>query len=206
MSTRYAGARAARIRVWDAPLRIFHWLLVVTIALAFLSSEEDSALNAWHIVAGWLAGLLIIFRIAWGFVGGEHSRFIDFVHPSRVRAHLVELLHGRPMPTLGHNPLGARSVLALLGLILATVLTGVTLREEAHEIVAWTLLAVVGLSHCRRLGDVVHDARQSGWRNDQRIEVADPSSRRPRRPSAKRYRPGRCTPHTCGGCLWGPRL
>jgi len=66
MATSYASLLAARIKVWDLPLRVCHWLLVTAIVLAFLSSEEGSALNQWHILAGWVAGILIAFRLIWG--------------------------------------------------------------------------------------------------------------------------------------------
>ena len=131
-----------RVRVWDLPLRLFHWLLVVAIALAFLSSEEDSTLNQWHVLSGWVAGLLIVFRIAWGFVGGEHARFSSFVRPSRVAHHIRELLRGHPEPSLGHNALGALSVILLLLLVGATVITGAILAEEIHELIAWVLLGL----------------------------------------------------------------
>lgn len=137
-----------RVKVWDAPLRLFHWALVVAVALAFLSSEEDSALNQWHVLAGWVAGILIVFRLVWGFVGGEHSRFSDFVRPSRIAAHLSGLSRGRTEPSLGHNPLGAVSVVILLVLVAATVWTGAfggEGAEDLHEVIAWTLLAMVGL-------------------------------------------------------------
>ena len=136
------------VRVWDAPLRLFHWVLVIAIAVAFLSSEEDSALNQWHVLAGWVAALLIVFRLAWGFAGGEHSRFSDFVRPSRVAHHLRELIRGRVEPSLGHNPLGSIAVLLLLGLTAATVGTGAfggEATEDLHEIFGWSLLAMVAL-------------------------------------------------------------
>ena len=134
------------IRVWDWPLRLFHWLLVIAVAVAFLSSEEDSAMNQWHVLAGWVAALLIMFRLVWGFVGGEHSRFSDFIRPSQVLGHLRELGRGRIEPSLGHNPLGAMAVLLLLGLTAATAWTGAfggEAAEDLHEIIAWTLLAMV---------------------------------------------------------------
>jgi cytochrome b len=77
-----ATDRTRKIRVWDLPLRLFHWFLVAAIALAFLSSEEGSPLSDWHIASGWIAMVLIVFRIFWGLVGGEHSRWSDFVRPS----------------------------------------------------------------------------------------------------------------------------
>jgi cytochrome b len=139
------GVARGWIGVWVLPLRLFHWLLVVAVALAFLSSEEDSALNQWHVLSGWVAGLLIAFRIAWGFVGGEHARFSSFVRPSQVAPHLGELLRGRPEPSLGHNALGALSVILLLLLVGATVVTGAILAEEIHELIAWTLLGLVAV-------------------------------------------------------------
>ena len=137
-----------RVKVWDLPLRLFHWALVIAIAIAFLSAEEDSALNEWHVLSGWIAGVLIVFRVVWGFVGGEHSRFSDFVHPSHIPDHVSDLLRGRAEATLGHNPLGAMSVLLLLVLIAATVWTGAfggESVEDLHEIIGWTLLAIVAL-------------------------------------------------------------
>lgn len=136
------------VKVWDAPVRLFHWALVVVVALAFLSSEEDTALNQWHVMAGWVAGILIVFRLVWGFVGGEHSRFSDFVRPSRVAGHIAGLGRGGAEPSLGHNPLGAISVAVLLALLATTVSTGAfggEWSEGLHETVAWTLLALVGL-------------------------------------------------------------
>ena len=136
------------ISVWDWPLRLFHWLLVIVIAVAFLSSEEDSAINQWHVLSGWVATVLLAFRLVWGFVGGEHSRFSDFIRPSRIGGHISGLLSGRRDSSLGHNPLGAVAVLLLLGLTAATVWTGAfggEAAEDLHEIIAWTLLAMVGL-------------------------------------------------------------
>lgn len=134
-----------RIRVWDLPLRIFHWSLVVAIAIALLSAEEESALNQWHVMAGWIAGILVVFRVAWGFVGGEHSRFASFVRPSALSRHVGELVRGRPEPTVGHNALGALSVLLLLLLVAGTVWTGIILAEDLHELLGWTLLGLVAI-------------------------------------------------------------
>ncbi len=137
-----------RVKVWDLPLRLFHWTLVIAIALAFLSSEEDSALNDWHVLSGWVVAVLIIFRLAWGFIGGEHSRFSDFIRASRIPHHLASLTSGQREPTLGHNPLGAVAVIILLVLTAITVWTGAfggEAAEELHEVIAWVLLAMVAL-------------------------------------------------------------
>lgn len=131
------------IRVWDPGVRLFHWLLVVAIALAFLSSEEEGALSAWHIPIGWFAALLIAFRLVWGFIGGEHARFANFVRPSQIGPHIRHLLSGTATPSMGHNPLGALAVLALLTLTAATIATGVSGGEDAHEVIAYSLLGLV---------------------------------------------------------------
>ena len=137
-----------RVKVWDAPLRLFHWILVVAIALAFLSSEEDSVLNDWHVLSGWVAAVLIVFRLAWGFIGGEHSRFSDFIRPSRIGEHISGLVRGEREPSLGHNPLGGLAVVILLALTAVTVWTGAfggEAAEELHEVIAWVLLAMVAV-------------------------------------------------------------
>ena len=135
-----------RVKVWDWPLRLFHWSLVVAIALALLSAEEGSGLNDWHVLSGWVAGILIAFRLIWGFVGGEHSRFSDFIRPSRIGRHVSGLLGGQREASLGHNPLGAVAVIILLALTVGTVWTGAfggEAAEELHEVLGWTLLAMV---------------------------------------------------------------
>jgi len=145
---RLARRTGRTIKVWDLPLRLFHWLLAATILVAFLSAEEGAPLRGWHIPAGWTAGVLIVFRLVWGFAGGEHSRFADFVRPSRIGAHVSGLLRRSAEPTVGHNPLGGISVLALLTLVAATVLTGAFGGEGLaglHEAIAWTLVAVIAL-------------------------------------------------------------
>lgn len=140
--------QGTRVKVWDLPLRLFHWALVIAIAVAFLSSEEESALNEWHVMSGWIAAALIIFRLAWGFIGGEHSRFSDFIRPSRIGHHISMVAKGQRDPTLGHNPLGALAVLILLALTAITVWTGAFGGEaaaELHEVIAWVLLAMVAV-------------------------------------------------------------
>lgn len=134
-----------RLLVWDLPLRLFHWLLVIAVAVAFLSAEEGSPLNDWHILSGWIAGILIAFRIVWGMVGGEHSRFRNFVKPSALGRHLHDLVRARAEPTMGHNALGAISVILLLAMVAATVWTGAILAEDFHELLGWTLLALVAV-------------------------------------------------------------
>jgi cytochrome b len=135
--------------VWDVPVRVFHWLLVATVLVAFLSSEEDSALAPWHVPAGWVAAVLLVFRLVWGFVGGEHARFVDFLKPGKIVHHLGGLVRGKPDRSVGHNALGALAIIALLGTVAGLVYTGATMRGEAegglHETLANGLLALVAL-------------------------------------------------------------
>ncbi len=139
----------ATIRVWDLPLRLFHWLLAATILIAFLSAEEESPLTPWHRTAGWVAALLIVFRVIWGLVGGEHARFADFLKPHRIAHHLASLFSGRPERSVGHNALGGMAIVALLGMVAAIVYSGATLRGDAgeglHEALSNALLALVAL-------------------------------------------------------------
>ena len=148
MANQSTVSSTERIRVWDLPLRLFHWVLVIAIALAFLSSEEDSALNNWHVLSGWVAATLLVFRIAWGFLGGEHSRFSDFLKFGGIGRHVGGLFRGKVEPTLGHNQLGSIAVVLILLLVGGTVWTGAFMGEageELHEIIAWTLLGLVAV-------------------------------------------------------------
>lgn len=141
-----SGAAPPRsVKVWDLGLRLFHWLLVIAVAVALLSAEEESALNQWHVTAGWIAALLIVYRLAWGFVGGEHARFSNFLRLSDIGAHVRQIVGGRADPHLGHNPLGAVAVVALLALVAATIVTGLAGGEDAHETIANTLLVLIAL-------------------------------------------------------------
>lgn len=133
------------IRIWDWGVRLFHWTLVAAIAVAFFSSEEGSVLSPWHVPAGWVAAILIAFRLVWGFVGGEHARFVNLIRPSRMVGHVRGLFAGRVHASLGHNPLGGLAVLALLALVAATTLTGITGGENGHEAIAYILLAMIAL-------------------------------------------------------------
>lgn len=137
-----------KITVWDPGVRMFHWLLVASILIAFLSSEEDSMIANWHFPAGWVAAILIVVRLSWGFLGGEHARFANFVKPREIDRHIKQLLSGSPEPSLGHNPLGAVAVLALLALCALVGWTGIQLQsggggEDVHEIAAYMLLGLI---------------------------------------------------------------
>jgi len=118
-----------RVRVWDVPIRLFHWLLVLAVmALYFTAAVLDSYLN-WHMYLGVAVGGLVLFRLLWGFWGSETARFTQFVPgPRRLWSYLR---HGdRDGLRLGHNPLGALSVIALLLLLAVQVGTGLFAHDD----------------------------------------------------------------------------
>jgi cytochrome b len=146
-------AERPRTLVWDAPVRVFHWLLVLSFAVAWLTSESER----WqlvHITAGYTMAGLVAFRILWGLVGTQHARFGDFVRGPRAAVrYLKSLVSPHPEHHAGHNPAGALAILALLALAVLTVATGWAsyneiggdLFEEVHEALASTMLAIVVL-------------------------------------------------------------
>lgn len=120
---------ANKIRVWDLPTRLFHWSLVACIVgLVATGYTGGSAMN-WHARIGYATLTLLLFRLLWGVVGGRWSRFSSFLYsPGSV----INYLRGRPHPDhlIGHNPLGAASVFAMLAVLLAQVATGLVGDDE----------------------------------------------------------------------------
>ncbi|MDB5913177.1 MAG: hydrogenase cytochrome b-type subunit, rane protein-like protein [Ramlibacter sp.] len=114
---------AYRVRVWDLPTRLFHWLLVACVAGLVITGYSDDASMVWHSRLGYAVLALVLFRIVWGFIGGRWSRFASFVYsPGAVSSYLRGRSH--PDHLVGHNPLGAGSVFAMLLVLLAQVATG----------------------------------------------------------------------------------
>lgn len=117
------------VRVWDLPTRLFHWLLALVVAAAFLSGHLD-ALD-WHLRFGLLACALLLFRVVWGFVGGRWSRFASFAYgPGTVLRYLRGESRADEHHEVGHNPLGAFSVFGLLALLVVQVATGLVADDE----------------------------------------------------------------------------
>lgn len=109
-----------KVLVWDLPVRLFHWLLVLAVAGAYFSGETGGNWLVWHARLGFLIVGLVAFRLIWGFAGSTYARFATFVRgPQSIKAYLSGQWQG-----LGHNPLGALSVLALLGLVALQVGSG----------------------------------------------------------------------------------
>lgn len=119
------GPRRPRVRVWDLPTRLFHWLLVALVGLAWVTSDMGGLMFTIHVAAGLGVVTLILFRVVWGFVGGRHARFRDFLRPRPVvRAYLGRVLRLSPPHTVGHNPLGGWMVVLLLATLAALAATG----------------------------------------------------------------------------------
>jgi cytochrome b len=122
-------APAERMRVWDLPVRIFHWILVALIVTLWIS-----AIRGWmtvHYVCGVTTLVLVLSRIAWGFIGSTTARFSDFAAaPARVIAYLRALRSGDDSAHAGHNPAGGWMVLTFLLLILAQAALGLFANDE----------------------------------------------------------------------------
>lgn len=117
------------VRIWDLPTRLFHWTLVLCVVGLVVTGEVGGNAMVWHFRLGYTVLALLLFRVLWGFVGGHWSRFGTFLSPP---ARVLRYLRGITEPTdlVGHNPLGAWSVLALLLLLAAQVGSGLLSDDE----------------------------------------------------------------------------
>lgn len=115
------------IKVWDIPLRIFHWLLVAGFSVAYITEEDFLNIHIW---AGYLVIGLLIFRLIWGFIGNEYSQFKNFLcSPAESFAYFKQVLTRTNKRYIGHNPAGAAMIVMMLVSILITSLTGLVLLE-----------------------------------------------------------------------------
>lgn len=120
-----ADAAERQVRVWDLPTRLFHWSLLALVVVAWLTGEEEGSAALIHRSAGEAIAGLLVFRVIWGFAGGERARFSDFAAgPAAVLTHVRDLFSSAPKRHLGHNPLGGVAVFLLLAVTAGTVVTG----------------------------------------------------------------------------------
>lgn len=147
------AAAASTVRIWDAPVRVSHWLMVLCFTGAWLTAESEH----WrlvHVTLGYTMAGLLVFRLLWGLVGTRHARFASFVRgPRAAWSYLAALLRGRAERHAGHNPAGALAIVGLLALAALTTASGWAteagiagdLFEELHEGLAkaWLVLVVV---------------------------------------------------------------
>ncbi|MFL6627392.1 MAG: cytochrome b/b6 domain-containing protein [Vitreoscilla sp.] len=143
-----ASAGVRRVVLWDLPLRVFHWSLVAAVSVAIVTGELGGAWMPWHGRAGLVIVGLLVFRVLWGVVGSATSRFAQFAPtPARLLAYLRGRWRG-----VGHDPLGALAVFALLGLLSLQSATGLFGNDD---------IAFAGpLNH---LVDDATGARATGW-------------------------------------------
>jgi cytochrome b len=130
------------IKVWDIFVRVFHWSLVATFTVAYLTEDEFLSL---HVFAGYAVAGLIALRLLWGFVGTRYARFSDFVYrTAEVKAFLRDTVQLRARRYIGHNPAGGAMILLMLAGLVLTSITGAALygiEESAGP------LAMLGQSH-----------------------------------------------------------
>ena len=151
-----------RIQLWDLPTRVFHWSLAALVVASFATGWSGGNAMEWHGRAGVAIIGLLAFRLIWGFVGSTHARFGRFVRgPAAIAGYLRGSWSG-----VGHNPLGALSVLAMLALLLCQAIGGLFANDDIafngpyfaaiskdlsdwitgwHKRGSWLILVLVGL-------------------------------------------------------------
>ena len=129
------------IRVWDLPTRLFHALLIVCVAGLVITGEIGGDAMRLHFLFGYGVLTLVLFRLVWGFVGGHWSRFVNFLPtPAQLLAYVQALRTRSAPPSVGHNPLGALSVIAMLLMLAIQVLSGFISDDEIAATGPWTSL------------------------------------------------------------------
>jgi cytochrome b len=117
--------------VWDLPTRLFHWLLVMLVLISFVTGEHGGLWMRYHKLSGYCILGLIVFRLAWGFVGGQYARFSAFVRgPGAVLHYARNLLHDDAPGYIGHNPMGGWSVVAMISCLLVQAATGLFANDD----------------------------------------------------------------------------
>jgi cytochrome b len=117
------GSDPLRVKVWDAPVRAFHWLIVLAVGACWFTAENR--IMDWHRRGGYVVLALVLFRLYWGFAGSSTARFSGFLRgPAAVRDYLGKLLERSTAPVVGHNALGGWSVILMLAVLLAMPLLG----------------------------------------------------------------------------------
>lgn len=123
---------SALVRVWDVPVRLFHWLLLVLLGFSWWSGDQGGEWMEYHEWSGYAILTLLLFRIAWGVVGSAPARFVHFVRGPRASyAYFCSVLRRQPRAYLGHNPLGGWMIVGLLLVLLVQVITGLLGNDDS---------------------------------------------------------------------------
>ena len=121
----------ARIPIWDAPVRLFHWALAALVVFSFVSGKVGGSWLGWHMRSGFCILALLAFRIAWGLVGSDTARFSHFLRgPRAAIAYAREVAAKRKPAVLGHNPLGGWSAAAMLAVLCVQAFSGLFVDDE----------------------------------------------------------------------------
>lgn len=119
------------VKVWDPPVRLFHWLLVALFAFQFWSGKTGGNAMEYHMYAGYTVLVLVLFRVMWGFAGSTHARFASFLAgPGRAIAFAKKLVSRSPAHVAGHNPLGGWMVVVMLASLLVQTVTGLFSNDD----------------------------------------------------------------------------
>lgn len=157
---------AKTVKVWDLSIRIFHWSLVASFTIAYLSGDELETLHAWF---GYLIIALILFRIVYGFVGSKYARFSDFIYsPATVVSYVKTLFSGSSKHYLGHNPAGGWMIVVLLiGLVVSSWSGLKAYAVEGHGPLAANDIAFVSNAYADSDHDRNDKASKSGEHEDE---------------------------------------
>lgn len=154
--------------VWDLPLRVFHWLLVLSVTASWATGQIGSSVREYHMWLGYWMMVLLTFRVLWGVLGTRHSRFASFMPtPASVWRYARDVLRGQASETVGHNPVGSLMVFLMLTLLILQVVSGLFTDDDIffagpyaqvvslstadffeglhHEVVNW--IVVLALAH-----------------------------------------------------------
>ena len=130
-----ADPSTTAVRVWDLPTRLFHWALAASVIGSVVSAKIGGNAMPWHFRFGYVVLTLLAFRLLWGFAGGRWSRFSSFAYGPTA---LWRYLRGTPRPgehfDVGHSPLGALSVFAMLVALAAQLGTGLIADDEIANV------------------------------------------------------------------------
>lgn len=123
------------LKVWDLPVRLFHWSLVILFIAAYVTNALGTNYFTYHLWSGYAIIVLVSFRILWGLVGTYHARFFNFVrNPLVTTKYALSVLRKKDKHYAGHNPLGAVMVIVLLLTILTQAVTGLFSNDEIFNL------------------------------------------------------------------------
>jgi len=120
-----------QIKVWDPLVRSFHWIVVSSFVVAYITEDDYMTLHSW---AGYVIGVALLVRLIWGFIGTQHARFSDFVtSPGNAIRYAKDALLLRAKRYIGHNPAGGLMIVVMLVSLLLTTISGIALYGASEQ-------------------------------------------------------------------------